>query len=148
VYKNHKKMIETTERSARELAYALDSLTWTKYFGDLVEMCLAEEKAHRGGIGGTFAQHHRHAPGPVTTARWWAVHRIGEYLNGRAAPGGADFLHCQKSIFQAAAIVAECGDQCRAAIEKAGTTPEYLAGLGYCVLVSPEDVKESAEVVG
>ena len=144
MHKNHKTMIETTERAARELSYALDNLAWTKYFGGLVEMCLQEEKVHRGR---DFAALHRHAPGPVVAARWWAVHRVAEYLNGHKEPGSGDFLHMQKSCFQAAAIVAEYGDKCRAAIEKAGTTVEYLAGLDYVVLVSPEEVKET-EVVG
>ena len=107
-------------------------------------LLLDPEPAHRGGIGGTFGQYHRHAPGPVVAARWWAVHRVAEYLNGHKEPGGSNYLHCHKSIFQASAIVAEYGDQCRAAIEKAGTTVEYLAGLDYVALVSPEDVKETA----
>jgi hypothetical protein len=139
MHKNTKATAANVEKVSRELAYRINSLSWPEHFTTLVEMCREEEKGHRG-FGARFGANHPHAPALAISARYWAVHRIGESLNGRAAPGGSDFLHCQKSIFQAAAIVSEYGDLCREALAAAGVSAEYLAGLDYAAWVSPEEV--------
>lgn len=140
MHKNNKATAANVEKVAQELAYRLDNLSWSKYFTKLVEMCKEEEKGHRG-FGARFGSSHPHAPNLAITARFFAVHRIGEYLNGHKAPGGSDFLHGQKSSFQAAAIVHEYGDLCREALAAAGVSAECLASLNYCSWVSPEEVK-------
>lgn len=137
--KSHKAMIATVERVASILGPRLDNMSWPRHFSTLVKMTAEEEKGHRG-LGHDFAKYHPHAPNVAKTARMFAVKRISEYLNGKAAPGGSDFLHCQKSIFQAYAIVHEYGDLCRASIVEAGADVATLAALDYSVWVSPEEV--------
>jgi hypothetical protein len=139
MYKTQKTTIANTDKAARALSIALDNLSWSKYFAKLVELCEEEERQHRGS---TFAQYHPHAPGVKATGRFFAVLRIGEYLNGEQMPTAGDFLHFQTSAFQAAAIVSNYRAECIAALERVGITAEYLAGLDYSALVSPEDVQE------
>lgn len=133
--KAQKTTIANTDKAARALSIAVDNLSWSKYFSKLVEICESEERQHRGG---TFAQYHPHAPSVKATGRFFAVHRIGEFLNGARMPTAGDFLHFQISAFQAAAIVSNYRAECVAALERVGISAEYLAGLDYSALVSPE----------
>lgn len=138
--KTQKTTIANTDKAARALSIALDNLSWSKYFTELVELCEEEERHHRRG--GSFAQYHPHAPSVKAAGRFFAAHRIGEYLNGARIPTAGDFLHFQTSAFQAAAIVSNYRAECVAALERVGISAEYLAGLNYSALVSPEDVQE------
>lgn len=143
MHKTQKTILANVDKAARELSHRLDNLSWSKYFGKLVEMCESEERQHRGG---TFAKYHPHAPSVKATGRFFAAHRIGEYLDGERLPTAGDFLHFQTSAFQAAAIVSNYRVECIEALERAGVSAEYLAGLDYGAFVSPEDVKEGGSV--
>lgn len=140
MHKSQKTIIANVDRVAQELAYRLDNISWTRYFWQLVKLCEEEEKSHRGW---NFARHHPHAPGVKATGRFFAVHRIGQYLTWSVRlPEARDYLRLQRSAFQAAAIVENYRAECIEALQRAEVSAEYLAGLDYVAFVSPEDVKE------
>lgn len=80
----------------------------------LLLMTKAEERGHRGW-GPDFYGHHHNAPSVAAMGKLFAVKRVAGYLNGEKEPGGADFLHIQKSCFLASAMVAEFGEEIRKA---------------------------------
>jgi hypothetical protein len=133
-----KKTVALVDRAVSALA-TVDNLSSTPHFRALVALCAEEEKGHRGFMT-SFLKYHPNAPGVKACARFFAVHRIGQYLAGGRMPEVKDFLHLQKSAFLAAAIVAEWPDHCRAALDRAGVKPEELATLDYSTFVSPEEV--------
>ena len=117
----------------------VDNVSTSRCFSALVAICAQEEKDHRGW-GPDFAKYHPHAPSVQQAARFFAVHRIGEYLAGKAAPEVRDYLHLQRSAFHAAAVVANYETYLRTRMEAAGISAESLAALDYCTYVSPEEV--------
>lgn len=135
---SQKKTVALVNRAATDLR-TVDNLTSRANFRDLVDLCAAEEKGYRGFMP-TFRQYHPFAPSIQQTAVFFAVHRIGQYLNGDKLPNVADYFHLQKSAFHAAAMVAEHGDYLRARLDKAGITAAQLAALDYSTFVSPEEV--------
>lgn len=139
MYKTQKTTIANVDKACRELSAALDNLSWGKYFTALCTLCEEEEKRHRVG---TFDKYHPNAPSVRATGRFFAAHRVGEYLYGKKLPEVKDYLHLLRSVFYGAAIVENYRAECLAALERAGVSAEYLAGLDYPAFVSPEDVKE------
>jgi hypothetical protein len=135
---SQKKTLATVTTAARALAL-VDNTTSRANFRTLVALCAAEEKDHRGFMG-SFQECHPFAPSVQQVAGFFAVHRIGQYLNGDKFPNVADYLHLQKSAFHAAAMVAEHAGFLRAQLDKAGITPTQLAALDYSTFVSPEAV--------
>ena len=130
--------LATVKVAARALAL-VDNTTSRANFRALVALCAAEEKDHRGFMS-SFRECHPFAPSVQQTAVFFAVHRIGQYLNGDKFPNVADYLHMQKSAFHAAAMVAEHAGFLRAQLDKAGITPAQLTALDYSTFVSPEEV--------
>jgi len=93
----------------QSMQWAFDSCM-VNHADTLLDMCKGEEKSHRGW-GSDFDKYHPDAPSVTQCAKIFAVKRVAEYLNGAKEPGGMDFLHVQKSCFQASAMVAEYGQQ-------------------------------------
>jgi hypothetical protein len=135
---SQKKTLATVKASARSLAL-VDNTTSRANFRALVALCAAEEKAHRG-LMSSFREYHPFAPSVADTALFFAAHRIGQYLVGDKLPNVADYLHLQKSAFQAAAMVAEHADFLYTQLAKVGIPPAQLAALDYSTFVSPEEV--------
>lgn len=134
--KSQKITLANVDKASNALTYALDNISWSNYYTQLVDLCAGEEKQHRG-FGDRFKSYHTDAPSVAACARFFAVHRIGQYLAGQKIPDAADYLHFQKSAFYAAGIVASYEKECREALERAGISAEYLADLDYSTFISP-----------
>lgn len=125
-----KEKLKLVEAAFNRLAF-LDNISWTNYRDRLFELCHEEEKQHRSG---TFRENHTaDTMSASVAARVMAVKRVAEYLSGHRMPRGKDFLHYQKSCFQAAGLV----DGYRKEIRKAwrGLDVAALASLDYCEFV-------------
>lgn len=122
----------TLAREAFDLLLPLDNLSWHPYVSRLLAMCKEEEKAHRG-FGTDFNAYHPNAATLADCAKAFAVKRIAEYLLGDPMPKGKDFLHCQKSCFQAAGLVNEYRKEIQGAW--AGIDYAQLRDIDYVVLV-------------
>lgn len=123
-------------RTAFDKLYFLDNLDWTSHRERILDMCVEEEKGHRG-FGCNFRQHHPHAASIKDVARSFVVKRIAEYLAGTPMPKGKDFLSIQRSCFYAAGLVHKHGEEIRKAW--AGLDLDAIQSIDYVVLVSPED---------
>jgi hypothetical protein len=126
--------IKVSRKAFDLLSYVFDSAN-VNHADDLLRMCMEEEKGHRGFMDG-FNRCHPDAASVKDCARMFAVKRVAEYLlKDRRFPTGQDFLHTQKSCFQAAAIADEFGDKVRAAWDCYSL--ERLAEMDYCDVVRP-----------
>ena len=130
--------LASVKAAARALAL-VDNTTSRANFRTLVDICAAEEKAHRGFMG-SFRECHPFDPSVQQVAGFFAVHRIGQYLNGDKLPDVADYLHLQKSAYHAAAMVSGYADFLYAQLAKVGISAAQLAALDYSTFVSPEEV--------
>lgn len=120
-------------RNAYDALAPLNNIAWQSYRDQLLNLCKAEEKDHRGFMP-DFNQCHTSDTASVSdAAKLFAVKRIAEYLTGDKMPIGKDYLHTQKSCFMAAGLV----DEYRQVIEKAWThfDIEQLSKLDYTQVV-------------
>jgi hypothetical protein len=129
--------LATIRRAFSALEF-LNQKDWCPYLDRLFDMCRDEEKSHRG-FGSDFRKYHPNAPSIADMARLFAVRRIAEYLNGEPLPQGKIFLHCQKSIFQAAGLVDAYRDEIRAKWLEEGFNLADLASLNYTDFVKVEN---------
>lgn len=93
-------------------------------------------------------EHRRYAPvgtrwpraaSLATTAMFFTVHRIAQYLTGSVkTPAIKDYFHIQRSAFMAAAFVAEYGAYILTAWKDAGVDIAGLADLDYVTFIKPE----------
>lgn len=100
---------------AFEALHFLNNKSWTNHREELFRICKEEEKSHRGFLPEFSSSHTEDTWSLPMAAKYFAVHRIAEYLNGAKQPSGSDYLHIQKSCFYASALVAEFGEEIRQA---------------------------------
>ena len=110
------------------LRFVFDS-SWHNYAEQLLKLCAAEEKEHRGFMPDFRAHHTDGTISTIQAAKLFAVKRVAEYLLKPEFPKGKDYLHYQKSCFIAAGIVDEFGDKIRVAWQKFDLAA--LAALNY-----------------
>lgn len=109
--------IRLARRAFEELSHVFYS-EMVNHADQLLSMCKAEEKGHRG-ILPRFTECHTADTASVSDcAHLFAVKRVADYLLGCKYPSGQDFIHTQKSCFLAAAIADEFGDKVRSAWTK------------------------------
>lgn len=128
-------------RKAYDALEPLNIITWQSYREQLLKMCIAEEKEHRGFMPGFREAHTADTASVTDAAKLFAVKRLAEYLTGDPMPKGKDFLHMQKSCFMAAAIVDEYAERVRDCWQDFDI--KQLADLDYCQIVK---VKRESEV--
>lgn len=125
-------------RLAYDKLEPLNHISWSSYREKLFKMCVAEEKDHRGFVGGFRESHTADTASVQDAARLFAVKRVAEYLlKPEDMPKGKDFLHIQPSCFQAAGLV----DEYRDTILKLWIDLDItqLASLDYCAIVKVKD---------
>lgn len=126
-------------RKAYDALEPLNNITWQSYREQLLKLCIAEEKDHRGFMSDFRESHTADTASVMDAAKLFAVKRLAEYLTGDPMPKGKDFLHIQKSCFMAAGIVDEYAERVRACWQ--GFDIKELAALDYTQIVK---VKKAA----
>lgn len=132
--------------SVKQISEAFERLEWAfdshnvNHATKLFEMCLADEKGHRGVLPDFARCHTIDTISARQAAKLFAVKRVAEYLRGDKLPEIKDYLHTQKSCYYAAAMALEC----RGEILKEWKDQDLnaLADLDYCDYV--KTVKQAA----
>lgn len=133
-----------------KLAEKLNHQDWTHHADKLLEICLQESKAHDRWRG---SSENPRGISITTEAKYFAVKRIYEYMNGHTPPKPEDYLHMQKSCFYAYAIVWDFGglqgidrDILGPIMLKHDELFKTVANWDYCDLIKVEDRKQVSEV--
>ena len=75
-------------REAYDALEPLSNITWQSYREQLLKMCIAEEKDHRGFMPDFRESHTPETASVIDAAKLFAVKRLAEYLNGDPMPKG------------------------------------------------------------
>lgn len=129
----------------QKLEYYLNHQDWTSHGDQLLNLTLEESKGHdrfRGGERNTRGISVR------TEAKFFAVKRLVDYINGDDAPDPANYISTQKSCFHAYGLVRRFSEGLTELHAQKKELFDMVASWDYCDLIKAEDRRKDLRIAG